>query len=112
MSAPLPLYRFQVLVQKANEVCNDVKALGSALLSALEAQDAETLTRLRQGQEVSLLQAMRTVKQQQLDEANANLAAAINGQQLAQDKQTFYASREFISTGEALSLALSDPGVR
>ena len=36
LNAPLPLYRFNILLQKANEVCNDVKALGSALLSALE----------------------------------------------------------------------------
>src|SRR5205823_2143059 len=34
LNAPLPLYRFNVLLQKANEVCNDVKMLGSALLSA------------------------------------------------------------------------------
>ena len=33
LNAPLPLYRFNVLLQKANEVCNDVKALGGALLA-------------------------------------------------------------------------------
>ncbi len=41
LNAPLPLYRFNVLLQKANEVCNDVKTLGSALLAALEKKDAE-----------------------------------------------------------------------
>src|SRR5205807_7756578 len=30
LNAPMPLYRFDVLLQKANEVCNDVKALGVA----------------------------------------------------------------------------------
>ena len=29
LNAPLPLYRFDVLLQKANEVCNDVKSLGA-----------------------------------------------------------------------------------
>ena len=31
LNAPPPLYRFNVLLQKANEVCSDVKALGGAL---------------------------------------------------------------------------------
>ena len=35
LNTPLPVYRFNGLLQKANEVCNDVKALGAALLSAL-----------------------------------------------------------------------------
>ena len=43
LNAPLPLYRFNVLLQKANEVCDDVKALGGALLAALEKKDAEAL---------------------------------------------------------------------
>ena len=34
LNAPLPYYRFNTLLLKANEVCNDVKALGNALLSA------------------------------------------------------------------------------
>jgi hypothetical protein len=41
LNAPLPYYRFNTLLLKANEVCNDVKALGNALLSALEKKDAE-----------------------------------------------------------------------
>ena len=41
--APLPLYRFNVMVQKALELCSEVRALGNALLSALEKKDAEQL---------------------------------------------------------------------
>jgi hypothetical protein len=107
LNAPLPLYRFQVLLQKANEVCGDVKALGSALLAALEKQDAEALSLLRQGQEARLLQAMRLVRAQQLDEAKANLEAAMKGRELAQLKRTFYATREFMNLGESLALSLS-----
>ena len=36
MSAPLPLYRFTFRVLRAQDVCNEVKALGSAMLAALE----------------------------------------------------------------------------
>jgi hypothetical protein len=41
LQAPLPHYRFQTLAQKASELCGQVKALGSALLSALEKRDGE-----------------------------------------------------------------------
>src|SRR2546422_11139154 len=34
LNAPLPLYRFNVMLQKANEVCADVRSLGNALLAA------------------------------------------------------------------------------
>jgi hypothetical protein len=34
--APLPHYRFTVRVQKAQEVCQELKSLGGALLYALE----------------------------------------------------------------------------
>ena len=107
LNAPLPLYRFQVLLQKANEACSDVKALGSALLAALETRDAEALSLLRQGQEIRLLQAMRQVKAQQLDEATANLQGATKARELAQLKQAFYASREFMNLGEFTALGLS-----
>jgi hypothetical protein len=107
LNAPLPLYRFQVLLQKANETCADVKALGGALLSALETRDAEALNRLRQGQEVRLLQAMRTVKAQQLDEARANLEGARRARELAERKESFYASRDFVNVGESLAMTLS-----
>src|SRR4029077_20653528 len=44
--APLPNYRFTFTLQKALELCSEVKSLGAALLSALEKQDAEQLTLL------------------------------------------------------------------
>lgn len=70
-----PNYRFTYMVQKANEFLGDVKSLGSSLLSALEKKDAEQLSVLRQGQELSLLNAMLYIKERQLDEAKANLDA-------------------------------------
>jgi hypothetical protein len=75
VEAPLPLYRFNVGVQKALEICAEVRALGSALLSALEKKDAEELSRLRSGHELETLKLARKIKEQQKDEAEANLAA-------------------------------------
>jgi hypothetical protein len=83
LNAPLPLYRFNVLLQKANEVCNDVKALGSALLSALEKKDAEALSLLRQGQEIRLLEAVKAVREQQIDEAKETLDGVKKSKELS-----------------------------
>lgn len=71
LSSPPPIYRFSFLIQKANEFCNDVKALGAALLAALEKKDAEALAALRATHERLLLESMRTVKVGQLLDARA-----------------------------------------
>ncbi len=107
LNAPLPLYRFNVLLQKANEVCNDVKALGGALLSALEKKDAEALSLLRQGQEIRLLEAVKTVREKQVDEANDNLEGVKKSKELAQIKKDYYESREFMNIGEITATALN-----
>jgi len=107
LNAPLPLYRFGTLMQQANQVCDDVKALGGALLSALEKKDAEALTLLRQGQEIRMHEAVKAIKQQQIDEAKENLASAKISKELAQIKLKYYESREFINSGESTALDLS-----
>ena len=107
LNAPLPLYRFNVLLQKANEVCSDVKSLGAALLSALEKKDAEALSLLRQGQEIQLLEAVKGVRETQLQEAQENLNGLKKTKELTQIKQAYYESREFMSAGETAALALN-----
>jgi hypothetical protein len=106
-NASLPNYRYTFMVQKANEFCSDVKALGGALLSALEKGDAEGLALLRQGQETTLLNAILQMKQQQIDEANANLDALTQSQAIAQARYDYYNSRQYLNTGEELYLASS-----
>ena len=107
LNAPLPLYRFQILLQKANEVCGDVKALGAALLSALEKRDGEALSLLRQGQEIRVLEAVTAVREQQIAEAEENLAALKKGKELADIKRKYYESREFMNAGEAVAIDLN-----
>ena len=75
MYVPLPLYRFSVIVQKASELCGEVKALGNALLAALEKKDAEQLSRLRSSHEIQMLKLVREIKVQQQKEAETNLEA-------------------------------------
>jgi hypothetical protein len=75
LQRPLPLYRFNVMVQKALELCAEVRALGNALLSALEKKDAEKLSLLRSSHEIQMLKLVKAIKEQQQKEAATNLEA-------------------------------------
>jgi len=86
MSAPLLPYRFNILAPKANELCAEVKALGSALISALEKKDAEELALLRSSQEIQMLNLMTYLKEQQIKEASANLDVLNQNMALAKEK--------------------------
>jgi hypothetical protein len=92
LNAPAPNYRFTYLLQKALELCAEVRSLGGALLSALEKNDAEALAQLRASQETAVLQAVATLKQSQVDEANANAAALQAAQAVANYRQSYYQS--------------------
>ena len=111
LNAPLPLYRFNALLQKANEVCNDVKSLGGALLSALEKKDAEALSLLRQSQEIKLLEAVKAVREQQIEEANETLAGLGKSKELAQIKKKYYESKQFMNAGEIAATILNGASI-
>src|SRR6266700_2920490 len=94
LNAPLPLYRFNILLQKANEVCNDVKALSGALLAALEKKDAEALSLLRQSQEIKLLESVKVLREKQIEEAKENLAGVKKNKDLVTIRRDFYQNEE------------------
>lgn len=104
LNAPLPLYRFNTLLQKANEVCGDVKALGAALLSALEKKDAEALALLRQGQEIRLLEAVKGVREQQLAEAREQLESVNRTKRVLEERRDYYRDIARVIEGEQLQL--------
>ncbi len=56
-------------------LCAELKALGGALLAALEKKDAEQLALLRSGHEMQILELLRDTRQAQVAEAEANIAA-------------------------------------
>ncbi|MCK1642484.1 hypothetical protein IVA95_34240 [Bradyrhizobium sp. 157] len=107
LNAPLPLYRFNVLLQRANDTCNDVKMLGAALLAALEKKDAEALSLLRQSHEVRLLEAVKAVREQQIDEAKETLTGIKRTRAMTVVKKTYYESREFMNPGEIAATVLN-----
>ncbi|MEY9325819.1 hypothetical protein AB7M37_004885 [Sinorhizobium fredii] len=103
LNAPLPLYRFAVTVQKANEVCNDVKALGAALLAALEKKDGEALALLRQGHELRALNALKAVRRLQVDEAGQTLQGLHHAKEMTERRRDFYRDVEKINDWEEAS---------
>jgi len=107
LEGPLPNYRFTVMIQKANELAGDLKSLGTALLSALEKRDAEDVALLRQTQEIALLNAVRAVKQRQIDDAQAVLDGLNAYQTLVEFRQNYYQTRPFMNDGETAAANLS-----
>ncbi len=95
-----PLHRFSYMVQKTNEILGDVKALGGAMLSALEKKDAEAIALLRSTQEHEMLTKVRSVKEQQVEEAAKNLEGLRISQANTQQRFDFYASRKFTNANE------------
>lgn len=86
-------YRFNFMLQKALELCAEVKSLGAAFLAALEKRDAEALALLRSGQEISLLKSVRDTKAKQVEEAKAALEGLAFSQQMIKVRLQFYQSR-------------------
>jgi hypothetical protein len=75
LNSPMPNYRFYFLLQKALEVCNELKSLGAAFLSAKEKGEGEALARLRATHETSTQNLIMEVRRQQVDEAQKSLEA-------------------------------------
>jgi hypothetical protein len=73
--APPPHYRYPTLSARANELVGEAKALGSAMLSAMEKRDAEQMAQLRSANEISLLKLTSDIRKLQIDEAEANIVA-------------------------------------
>ncbi|MDX2072073.1 MAG: neuraminidase-like domain-containing protein [Haliscomenobacter sp.] len=90
MNAPLPLYRFNFMIQRAIELCNEVKSLGTAMLSALEKKDAEAFALLRSSHELVMMDAVRDVKNQQIEEALKNWESLIEGKKITEERKAYY----------------------
>jgi len=74
-----------------------VRGLGAAMLQALEKRDAESLSQLTSNQELRVLDAVRNVREQQIDEAEAQLDAATQALVVAEGRRDYYENLERIS---------------
>jgi len=87
---PQSPYRFLVLVQKAQEIANEVRTLGSALLAAYEKDDAEYLASMRSLHERQLLNLALEVRQNQWREADWQVQALQKTKQISQTRLHYY----------------------
>ena len=104
LNVPLPYYRFNILVQKATELTQEVRSLGSSLLQALEKKDAEEMALLRSGLEIKVLKAVRDMKQLQIDEAKEQIESLKKTRAVTEERNNYYANIEKISSKEQLNL--------
>lgn len=90
LNQPLPLVRFQLLVQKAAEICQEVKSLGNNLLSAMEKEDGEAMAILRAKHERIVMEMVEHVRYAQLQETIKSKEGLLKSLVLAVQRYTYY----------------------
>jgi hypothetical protein len=77
INQPVSKIRSSLLLQKALELCQEVKSLGSTLLMAIEKKETEYISLLRQQNEENIMKLVQDVKFLQWKEAEAATEALI-----------------------------------
>lgn len=107
MNAPLPYYRFNTILQKAKEFNNEVKALGSAMLSALEKKDGEAMALLRSTNEMKVLQAGIALKKYAIQDTKETLAGLKQNKKNAELKIKYYGGQLYMNPLETAAFGIS-----
>lgn len=102
LNQPLGPVRAMALIQKALELCGEVRSLGNALLAAVEKRDTEKLALIRQGQERRIQEMARELRFLQLQQAKESTTSLLTSRASAYERFRFY--------GRLLGLA-DDPAV-
>ncbi len=90
INQPISNVRGPLLLQKAMEICNEVKSMGSALLSAIEKKDAEHISLMRQQHETKILTLVKDVKYLQWKETEASTEALIKSRNTVFERYKHY----------------------
>jgi hypothetical protein len=90
LNQPVSPVRSPLIIQKALELCGEVRSLGAGLLAAIEKSDAEALARLRQNNEVSIQQMTQNLRFLQWQQAQAATEALLRSRASTLERYTFY----------------------
>lgn len=90
INQPLSTVRGPVLLQKALEICSEVKSLGAALLSALEKKDGESISLLRQKHELNISKLTQDTKFLQWKEAENATESLLSSRTSAFERYRHY----------------------
>jgi hypothetical protein len=104
INAPTPYYRFNVLSQKATELAQEVRGLGSSLLQALEKKDAEAMALLRSELELKVLNAVRDMKLLQIKEAKEQIEILKRTKEVTEERNKYYSNIKKIIPNEQMNL--------
>lgn len=104
INAPTPYYRFNVLSQKATELAQEVRGLGTSLLQALEKKDAEAMSLLRSELEIKMLNAVKDMKSLQIKEAKEQIEILKRTKAVTEERNTYYSNIKKIISNEQLNL--------
>lgn len=99
INQPLSTIRGPMLLQKALDLCSEVKAFGTALLSALEKGDVEHITLLRQQNELHTLSIARDVRFLQWKEAEAATQSLVRSRSTVWERYRHY--KRILGTADA-----------
>lgn len=90
LSTPLPNYRFYYLLQKALELCSELKAIGNSLLTAIEKKDNEALGLIRAKHESSMQNLLMEIKKKNLEDAQKNLEGLLQNRKSPEHRMKYY----------------------
>jgi len=90
LNQPVGPVRSLPMIQKALELCSDVRGLGNALLSALEKGDAEHLALIRQRQEIQIQQMSQEVRFLQWKQAQETTKSLLTSRATALERLHYY----------------------
>jgi hypothetical protein len=114
LNQPLGPVRAMPWIQKASELANEVRALGSALLSAFEKGDAEQLALLRQGHEVTIQKMALGTRFLQWQQARAATESLLKTRASALERYAYYQRLLGLTPDPSVApatLALDHPGL-
>jgi hypothetical protein len=90
MNQPISPIRCLFLIQKALELCSEVRGLGTALLSAIEKGDGEHLALLRQSHEINIQQLQQEVRFLQWASAQESTKSLLTSRATALERLHYY----------------------
>ena len=90
LNQPVGPVRSQVLIQKALDLAGEVRALGGALLSAIEKREGERIALLRQGHEMQIQRMQQDVRFLQWKQAEEGIQALLKTRASALDRYRYY----------------------
>jgi len=90
LNSPMPNYRFYYLLQKALELCGELKSMGGAILSAIEKRDNESLALIRARHESTMHNLVMEIKNYQLEEANKTIESLKQNRKSPEHRMKYY----------------------